>query len=99
MATGWVSGPDSRGTIDIIWGSFLTIFLCTWTAVCLNIPNPKDSQLQVLGRKAKWMFWAIVGPELVLSVAIGQYASARRSVKRFPQPWLLAMDAPARLLR
>ena len=29
------------------------------------------------------MFWAIVGPELVLSVAIGQYASARRSVKRF----------------
>ncbi|KAJ5644781.1 hypothetical protein N7507_010792 [Penicillium longicatenatum] len=29
------------------------------------------------------MFWAIVSPELVLSVAIGQYASARRSVKRF----------------
>lgn len=29
------------------------------------------------------MFWAIVGPELVLSVAIGQYASARRSVVRF----------------
>lgn len=29
------------------------------------------------------MFWAIVGPEIVLSVAIGQYASARRSVKRF----------------
>lgn len=29
------------------------------------------------------MFWAVVGPELVLSVAIGQYASARRSVKRF----------------
>lgn len=29
------------------------------------------------------MFWAIVSPKLVLSVAIGQYASARRSVKRF----------------
>ncbi|CAG7920205.1 unnamed protein product [Penicillium olsonii] len=29
------------------------------------------------------MFWAIVSPELVLAVAIGQYASARRSVKRF----------------
>ncbi|KAI9658342.1 MAG: hypothetical protein M1821_002475 [Bathelium mastoideum] len=80
---GWVSGPNSRGTIDIVWGSFLTIFLCTWTAVCLNIPHPKDKQLQILGRKAKWMFWAIVGPELVLSVAIGQYASARRSTKRF----------------
>lgn len=80
---GWVSGPSGRGTIDIIWGSFLTIFLCTWTAVCLNLPHPDDTKLQVLLRKAKWMFWAIVGPELVLSVAIGQYASARRSVRRF----------------
>lgn len=80
---GWVSKPNSRGTIDIIWSSLLTIFLCTWTAVCLNIPNPKDSQFQIFRRRAKWMFWAIVSPELVLAVAIGQYASARRSVKRF----------------
>ena len=29
------------------------------------------------------MFWAIIGPEFLLSIAIGQYASARRSVKRF----------------
>jgi hypothetical protein len=25
------------------------------------------------------MFWAVVGPKLVLAVAIGQYASVRRS--------------------
>ncbi|KAL8749165.1 MAG: hypothetical protein Q9199_007853 [Rusavskia elegans] len=37
----------------------------------------------MLCTKIKWMFWAIVGPELVLSVAIGQFASARRSVRRF----------------
>lgn len=83
VATGWVSGRDRRGTMDIIWGSFLTFLLCTWTSVCLKIPHPKDSQLQLLGRKARWMFRAIVGPEPVLSVAIGQHASARRSVKRF----------------
>ena len=29
------------------------------------------------------MMWAIIGPELVLAVAIGQFASARRSVRRF----------------
>ncbi|CAN9110090.1 unnamed protein product [Alternaria alternata] len=81
--SGWVSTPDSRGTMDIIWSSFLTIFLCTWTAVCLNIPHPNDSKRDVFIRKAKWMFWAIVGPEIVLAVAIGQYASARRSKKRF----------------
>ncbi|KAL8825044.1 MAG: hypothetical protein Q9191_004654 [Dirinaria sp. TL-2023a] len=80
---GWVSGPEGRGTIDIVWSSFLTIFLCTWTAVCLNIPHPDASNLDRLCIKAKWMLWAIVGPELVLAVAIGQFASARRSVKRF----------------
>ncbi|KIV95671.1 hypothetical protein PV10_03295 [Exophiala mesophila] len=83
LVAGWVSGPDGRGTIDIVWGSFMTIFLCTWTAMCLNIAHPQDTKLQVLSRKVKWMAWAIVGPELVLSVAIGQFASARRSVKRF----------------
>jgi hypothetical protein len=83
LASGWVSGPNDRGTIDIIWSCFLTIFLCTWTAICLNLPHAKDGGLEMFGRKAKWMFWAIVSPELVLSIAIGQYASARRSVKRF----------------
>jgi len=80
---GWVSSPEGRGTIDIVWSSFLTIFLCTWTAVCLNIPHPDASTLHRLWTKVKWMLWAIVGPELVLAVAIGQFASARRSVKRF----------------
>ena len=81
--SGWVSAPNSRGTIDIIWSSFSTIFLCTWTAVCLNIPHPNDSKRKVFLRKSKWMFWAIIGPEIVLAVAIGQFASARQSKKRF----------------
>lgn len=80
---GWVSGPNTRGTIDIVWGCLLTIFLCTWTALCLNIPHPHDGKLRILLRKTNWMLWGILGPELVLSVAIGQYASARRSVRRF----------------
>ena len=80
---GWVPGPDGRGTIDIIWGCLLTIFLCTWTAVCLNLPHPNDSKQQILLRRMKWMAWGILGPELLLSVAIGQFASARRSVRRF----------------
>lgn len=66
-----------------VWSCLLTIFLCTWTALCLNIPHPNDSKLRIFLRKTNWMLWGILGPELVLSVAIGQYASARRSVRRF----------------
>ncbi|QIX01425.1 hypothetical protein AMS68_006942 [Peltaster fructicola] len=69
--------------MDIIWGSFLTIFLCTWTVICLNIPASDDSPWKLLRRRLKWMIWAILAPEVVLTIAIGQYASARRSAKRF----------------
>ncbi|KAF2815297.1 uncharacterized protein BDZ99DRAFT_506457 [Mytilinidion resinicola] len=48
-----------------------------------RLGGPLACGLQIFFRKAKWMFWAIVGPEIVFAVAIGQFASARRSVKRF----------------
>ncbi|KAJ5728894.1 uncharacterized protein N7483_003402 [Penicillium malachiteum] len=83
LVQGWNSGPNTRGTMDIIWSSLLTIVLCTWTALCLNLPHPNDGSFEILRQRAKWIFWAIVAPELVLTVAMGQYASARRSVLRF----------------
>lgn len=46
-------------------------------------PTPRRYSTSNFGQEGEWMFWAFVGPELVLSVAIGQYASARRSLSRF----------------
>ncbi|KAI1123582.1 hypothetical protein F5Y10DRAFT_285921 [Nemania abortiva] len=83
LVQGWVSDPIARGSASIIWSSFLAIFLCTWTTLCLNVPHPNESDTRILLRKAKWMLWGIFMPEVVLSVAIGQYASAQRSVQRF----------------
>ncbi|XMA09760.1 hypothetical protein WAI453_002551 [Rhynchosporium graminicola] len=37
-------------------------------------------------RKLRWMLLATIGPEFVLSFAIGQWASANRSVKDFDDP-------------
>jgi hypothetical protein len=37
-AKGWTPAPNNRGTIDILWSSCLTIFLRSWTALCLNLP-------------------------------------------------------------
>ncbi len=83
LVAGWVRQPDGRGTLDILWSSVFTIFLCTWTVLCLNLPHRRDTEAQKFLRRAKWMFCGILGPELVLAVAIGQWASARRSVVRF----------------
>ncbi|KAF2467372.1 uncharacterized protein BDR25DRAFT_235064 [Lindgomyces ingoldianus] len=83
FVAGWVSQPNGRGTFDIVWSSLFTVFLCTWTSVCLNLPDKDESPLRGVLRRTKWMFWAIVGPEFVVSFAIGQWSSAQRSVKRF----------------
>lgn len=37
-------------------------------------------------RKLRWMLLAIIGPKFLLSFAIGQWASAKRSIKDFDDP-------------
>lgn len=52
---GWVSSPNGRGTFDIIWGCLLTIFLCTWTSLHLNIPSLHEKYLHRWFRKLRWV--------------------------------------------
>jgi hypothetical protein len=39
----FVSSPDSRGTLDILWSCLFTIVACTWTIQHLNIPEQRDN--------------------------------------------------------
>ncbi|KAL9608011.1 MAG: hypothetical protein Q9167_007129 [Letrouitia subvulpina] len=82
---GWVHQPNTRGTLDILWDCLVTIFLCTWTVLCLNVPAPSDSQLTIIVRKLRWMAYAIIGPEFVLGAAAGQYKDAQRAVSAFKE--------------
>ncbi|KAK1625746.1 hypothetical protein BDP81DRAFT_327350 [Colletotrichum phormii] len=82
---GWVSAGNDRGTIDILWSSNLTILLCVWVA---THPN-------ALGHGEKWWHAAIdkfnlaaiglLGPDFLFGIAVGQLASARKSVKEFKE--------------
>lgn len=78
---GWVSSPNGRGTFDIIWSCLVTIFLCTWTSLHLNVPALHEHYWQRCARKFKWMVQAIMAPELVVGFAAGQKVEARRSVE------------------
>lgn len=40
---GWVSGPTTRGTLNIIFTCVITLFLCVWTTVQVNIEPPQDN--------------------------------------------------------
>ncbi|PTB66526.1 hypothetical protein BBK36DRAFT_1169117 [Trichoderma citrinoviride] len=39
----FVSSPNARGTLDILWGSLFTILACTWTLQHPNIPKQRGT--------------------------------------------------------
>ncbi|KAI6092228.1 hypothetical protein F4821DRAFT_279561 [Hypoxylon rubiginosum] len=80
---GWTSSPDGRGTIDIIWSCLLTVFLCAWTSICVNVPPLGASPLGNFWRKLLVFFETLAGPEFIFHTAIGEYVAARRSVRVF----------------
>ena len=81
--SGWVQQPNFRGTWEILWVNLLTIFICTYSLLCLNVPAPKDQRWHKLGRRLKWICIAVLGPEFVLTYAAGQWSRACQSVQAF----------------
>ncbi|KAN0081101.1 hypothetical protein V8E54_004305 [Elaphomyces granulatus] len=79
LVLGWVHEPDGRGTWTIISTCLLTIFLCCWTSVCPNIPSKKDGPTERLRDKIDLACIGLLGPEFLLMLSLGQWASARVS--------------------
>ncbi|KAF2231874.1 hypothetical protein EV356DRAFT_535048 [Viridothelium virens] len=82
---GWTSSPNSRGTFDILWPCLATIFLSTWSALCLNVPEPFDTKWTHFKRKIWTTFISAMGPEFLVGTALGEWESAHFSVARFKE--------------
>ena len=68
---------DQRSMWDILWSSLATILACSWVSVHPNIPAPNDAGWRVFLRRIELMFWAVIGPELVIVWAFRQWLGAR----------------------
>ena len=75
---GWVSGPDSRGTMGLLWSCLFTIFICTWSALHIDIPARDDSNWKRFRLKFTYMAVAIVAPEYVTGVTVGDWLAVRK---------------------
>ena len=80
---GWTAQPDGRGTLDIIWSCVITMFLCSWSILCMNMPGPKESRGQILWRKTSLTALGVLCPEIIFELALGQWLSARQSMIDF----------------
>jgi hypothetical protein len=66
---GWVSDPNGRGTSSLILSCLLTLGLCVWSALHLNIPAKGESRREYWLRQAKWFLCGVLTPEIVVLLA------------------------------
>lgn len=63
--TKWHPEPKFRGTFSILSSCLITMSLCIWTSLHLNLPEHKKGHLQKY-RKLGWMALGLLAPELVV---------------------------------
>jgi hypothetical protein len=100
---GYTPGPDTRGTLDILWTCLGVLFLCSWSILRLNIPRSTDSDWHIFWRKIKWMLVGLLAPEFLTSIALYQFYNVyklRQYVpeKSFTQAWYYYMGMPLKFL-
>ena len=78
---GFVDQPDGRGTLSILFSCLLTLSLCVWSAVHLDLPKHDEHQVRYAYRYLKWSILGVFGPELIIWAAWRQYISARALTK------------------
>src|SRR4051812_33662099 len=74
--TSWFSAPNFRGTWELLVSCILTLTVCVWSALHLNVPRENSKLRQRNIRRTKWILLGIFAPELVVSTAFAQYLTA-----------------------
>ena len=73
---GWEPEPDGRGTWSIVWSCLVTIFICTWSVLHLDVPK-RHGRWYLRFRKVRWMLLAALAPEWILMQAAEDFFQAR----------------------
>ncbi|KAK1753845.1 hypothetical protein QBC47DRAFT_385061 [Echria macrotheca] len=80
--TVWRPEPATRGTFGLLSSCVITMILCIWTSLHLNIPDVDEPRIKYLPplhtlRKAWWVLVGLFAPEVVTWVAFEQFRDAR----------------------
>ena len=73
---GFVQQSGDRDTLSLLFSYLLTLGLCVYTAVHLNVPAKGEKYWKTLSRELKWCIIGLFGPEYVVFAAWRQWSSA-----------------------
>ncbi|KAF8252560.1 hypothetical protein K440DRAFT_644749 [Wilcoxina mikolae CBS 423.85] len=76
-APSWVPEPRYRGTWGILYSCTLTLVLCVYNSLHLNVSAENESRFSRYLRGIKWALTALVVPEAVLTFAVLQWCEAK----------------------
>ncbi|KAK6541795.1 hypothetical protein TWF694_007575 [Orbilia ellipsospora] len=74
---GWVGDPNGRGTFSLVSSCVITLTLCVWSALHLNVPPQGTSFRTAAFTRVKWVVFGLFAPELLVATASAQYLTAR----------------------
>ncbi|KAA1473473.1 hypothetical protein DENSPDRAFT_839949 [Dentipellis sp. KUC8613] len=81
---GFVAGPSTRGTLDILWACVSTIIICTWTSIHPDVHTPKSlrhADQEVLLSKAMLALVMLITPEVILAIAVSEFLEVHNVVR------------------
>ena len=73
----FVADPDGRGTVSLLLSCTLTLILCVWSALHLNVPQPGRGKKYDILLYVRWILMGVFRPEVIVLVAWKQWASAK----------------------
>lgn len=71
----WKPSPNTRGTYSIVSSCVLTLGLCMWSAIHLDIPSTSRATWQWTER-CEWLFWAMILPDVIVYQALCESVAA-----------------------
>ena len=74
---GYVGDPNGRGTASLVISCLLTLVLCVWSALHLNVPLQNESTVHHLFVNVRWIIVGVYAPEMVVFTAWRQWSSAK----------------------
>jgi hypothetical protein len=77
FAPSWATISNIRSTASLLWTCVLTLSICVFTVIHINVPLSSETQFSHFLRKIKWVIFAILAPELALATALQQWSTAR----------------------
>ncbi len=93
-APAWMPPAKVRGTVDILYSCLITLTLCVYTAVHINVSPRGVSQWWWYMQKSKWTALGIFAPEVVLFTAWDQFWKATRLRKTLNKEAKKQFDDP-----